>query len=184
MTKPITEIKKIRKIASSLHKKGDEYFVLFSIGVQTGIPVNEVCLLKTSDIDFSKKCVKNYEHGCLGDTLALQIRAYVMANNLNDDDFLISLPNRRDQPINRIRLYRLLRKTGEAVGCPGLCEETIRKTFGYFHYQTHQDIKAIQGFFHQQSPSITARYIGVDIAGKKSTSRPLALKLEDTKNAL
>ncbi|MEG1009339.1 MAG: site-specific integrase, partial [Clostridia bacterium] len=39
---------------------------------------------------------------------------------------------------------------------------TMRKTFGYWHYQIYKDIAILQDIFNHSSPSITLRYIGIN----------------------
>ncbi|MGL5480083.1 MAG: site-specific integrase, partial [Clostridium sp.] len=38
---------------------------------------------------------------------------------------------------------------------------TMRKTFGYFHYNQFKDIAILQDIFNHSAPSITLRYIGI-----------------------
>ena len=39
---------------------------------------------------------------------------------------------------------------------------TLRKTFGYHHYQKFKDVAVLQKIFNHYSPQITMRYIGID----------------------
>ena len=39
---------------------------------------------------------------------------------------------------------------------------TMRKTFGYHHYQQFKDVVLLQKIFNHSSPQITLRYIGVE----------------------
>ena len=39
---------------------------------------------------------------------------------------------------------------------------SMRKTFGYHHYQQFKDIVILQKIFNHSSPQITLRYIGVE----------------------
>jgi integrase len=38
---------------------------------------------------------------------------------------------------------------------------TLRKTFGYHHYQQFHDVAILQYLLNHSSPSITLRYIGI-----------------------
>ena len=39
---------------------------------------------------------------------------------------------------------------------------TMRKTFGYHHYQQFKDVAILQYILNHSSPSITLRYIGIE----------------------
>ena len=39
---------------------------------------------------------------------------------------------------------------------------TLRKTFGYHHYQKFKDVAVLQKIFNHSSPQTTLRYIGID----------------------
>ena len=39
---------------------------------------------------------------------------------------------------------------------------TLRKTFGYHHYQKFKDVAVLQKIFNHYSPQVTLRYIGID----------------------
>ena len=178
MPEPIREKRTVKRIARHLHIEGDLYYVLFLVGVQTGMPINRICNLVVNDVDFERKSIKGYEDNCLGESLTTQIRAYVCVNKLEPEDYLISLPGHRKEPLNRIRVYRALKKAGMASGYGHLCGETIRKTYGYFHYREHRDIVALQKFFNQRSAAITARFIGV-AENEKTTERHIELGLKE-----
>ena len=46
---------------------------------------------------------------------------------------------------------------------------TLRKTFGYHHYQTFHDVAILQYLLNHSSPSITLRYIGITQDNVEST---------------
>ena len=39
---------------------------------------------------------------------------------------------------------------------------TMRKTFGYHHYQKFKDVAILQKIFNHSSPQVTLRYIGIE----------------------
>lgn len=57
---------------------------------------------------------------------------------------------------------RILKKAAKACNIPGqICTHTLRKTFGYLHYQENGDIIKLQQIFGHESPKITLTYIGI-----------------------
>ena len=61
------------------------------------------------------------------------------------------------------------------IGC-----HTMRKTFGYHHYQTEHDVAKLQEWFYHESPATTLVYIGIsldnfrEMVGNKSPFKGLS----------
>ena len=65
--------------------------------------------------------------------------------------------------INRINAYYLIREACQKVGLQErIGTHTMRKTFGYHHYQQFKDVVLLQKIFNHSSPQITLRYIGIE----------------------
>ena len=80
---------------------------------------------------------------------------------MEDEDFLIQSRKGDNQPISRVQAYRVLNETAKQIGLDEIGTHTMRKTFGYHHYQTNKDIAILQEIFNHSAPSITLRYIGI-----------------------
>lgn len=86
---------------------------------------------------------------------------YTKGKNLNEPLFTTKLKNR----LERVAAYKIIK-----VACKdaGLEEQvgthTLRKTFGYHHYQKFKDVVLLQKIFNHYSPEITLRYIGIEQA--------------------
>ena len=56
----------------------------------------------------------------------------------------------------------ILKSASEAINLPEkIGTHTMRKTFGYHHYQKFKDVALLQMIFNHSSPQITLRYIGI-----------------------
>jgi integrase len=55
-----------------------------------------------------------------------------------------------------------MNQAAAAVGLEDIGTHTLRKTFGYHHYQQNKDVAILQQIFNHSSPSITLRYIGIN----------------------
>ena len=67
---------------------------------------------------------------------------------MNDDDYLF--PSRKgDKPITRVQAYRILNDVAEKLGIEEVGTHTLRKTFGYWHYQQYKDVAILQDIFNQ-----------------------------------
>ena len=86
------------------------------------------------------------------------------------DVFVEGLP--REQPLfytqkhcrlDRAQAYRILNKAAHAAGITEkIGTHTLRKAFGYRHYNKYNDIVLLQKIFNHSSPSVTLRYIGIE----------------------
>lgn len=53
-------------------------------------------------------------------------------------------------------------KRQKRIGLEEIGTHTMRKTFGYWHYQQYKDVAILQEIFNHSSPSVTLRYIGIN----------------------
>ena len=77
-------------------------------------------------------------------------------------DFLFQSNKVRNKPINRQQAYKILNDAASKIGLSEIGTHSLRKTFGYWHYQQYKDIALLQELFNHSSPSITLRYIGIN----------------------
>ena len=165
--KPIKEKKKISIMKTLLKEKGDKYYLMFRIGINVGLRVSDIISLKVGSIRakahvtiIEKKTGKT-KRFLIPNSLQKEIAEFIKTNNLEDEDFLIQSRKGDNQPISRIQAYRVLNETAKQIGLDEIGTHTMRKTFGYHHYQTNKDIAILQEIFNHSAPSITLRYIGI-----------------------
>lgn len=73
--------------------------------------------------------------------------------------FLSRFHNRME----RTQCYRIINSACEIAGVDyKVGTHTLRKTFGYHHYQKFKDVAVLQKIFNHYSPQVTLRYIGID----------------------
>lgn len=170
---PIRDKKKIKAMASVLKDMNEKYYILFLLGVQTGLRVSDIVTKKVSDIDMmSSKKIKEQKTGkkrflYLNPESEKIIRKYIKDNNLGPDDYLI--PSRRSDGhgkyqgcITPTQAYRVIKEAGESVGLYNIGTHTMRKTFGYHYYKQTHDVVPLMHIFNHSSQSITLQYIGID----------------------
>ena len=150
-----------------LKEKGDKYYLMFRIGINVGLRVSDIISLKVGSIRakahvtiIEKKTGKT-KRFLIPNSLQKEIAEFIKTNNLEDEDFLIQSRKGDNQPISRIQAYRVLNETAKQIGLDEIGTHTMRKTFGYHHYQTNKDIAILQEIFNHSAPSITLRYIGI-----------------------
>lgn len=106
-----------------------------------------------------EKKTGKYKKFPLNDKLKNLIAGYVKGKR-DKEPLFKSLWGRR---YNRITAYYMIRDACKKVGLEEkIGTHSMRKTFGYHHYQQFRDIALLQKIFNHSSQLITLRYIGID----------------------
>lgn len=137
-------------------------YIMFIIGINSGLRIGDLLKLKTEDLK-GKKSLKIQEsktkkpRTIYFDSFYDELQEYIASN---DSEWLF--PSRKgDKPISTTQAYRTLVKAGEMVDLTSIGTHTMRKTFGYFHYKTHDNLAQLQSILNHSSSQITLRYIGL-----------------------
>ena len=93
-----------------------------------------------------------------------------------DKDYLFKSRNGSNKPITRVMAYIIINDAcRKAQITDNVGTHTLRKTFGYHHYQTFHDVAILQYLLNHSSPSITLRYIGITQDNIENTLRQFEL---------
>jgi len=93
-----------------------------------------------------------------------------------DDEYLFQSRNGENKPITRMQAYRIINDACKQVGIKDqIGTHTLRKTFGYHHYQQYKDVAILQDIFNHSAPSVTLRYIGINDDMKDKTMQDFEL---------
>ena len=160
---PIRDKDLIAKFKFELLHKSYRDYMLFVVGINTGLRISDILPLRVSDVSGSHIVIKEKKTGKnkrfkINSSLRNEIDKYT--SNMSDDDYLF--PSRKgDKAITRVQAYRILNDVAEALGIPEIGTHTLRKTFGYWHYKQYKDVAILQEIFNHSAPSVTLRYIGI-----------------------
>ncbi|HDI3121676.1 site-specific integrase [Clostridium botulinum] len=163
---PIRNKKTIEQFKNELLKNGYRDYMMFVIGINTGLRISDILNLKVSDvkekthISIVEKKTKKNKRFMINTMLKAEIDRYI--DNMNDDDYLFSSRKGKNKPITRVQAYRILNNVADKLGIEEIGTHTLRKTFGYWHYQKNKDVALLQNLFNHSAPSITLRYIGIN----------------------
>ncbi|MGL4850680.1 MAG: site-specific integrase [Clostridium sp.] len=161
---PIRDRDKIESMKRELLKTGFRNYLLFTTGINTGLRVSDILNLRVGDvrnkshISIVEKKTKKSKRFYINQNLKMDLDRYIYG--MNDFEFLFS-SKKGDGSISRIQAYRILNKAAKDIGLEEIGTHTMRKTFGYFHYNQFKDIAILQDIFNHSAPSITLRYIGI-----------------------
>lgn len=176
---PIREIESINQIRSLLKQKSQRDYVLFVLGINTGLRISDLLNLTVDDVWDGKRVrefltLSNNPEGkaiFLNNNVRHALCAYVGDSDLGSDSFLFRT-KKHNKPITRQQAYRIINQAARSVGIQGkVGTHTIRKTFGYHAYSKGIAVSIIQGIFGHASPSETLRYLGIDKEASKGLIR-------------
>ncbi|MEC0117360.1 tyrosine-type recombinase/integrase [Bacillus cereus] len=138
-------------------------YILFLIGINTGLRVGDLLKLKVSDVKNKRKLVIKEGKTQKARQLNLvniydEVQAYIRGIDL---EWLF--PSRKgDKSITPTQAYRQLQKAADMAGIEtGTGTHTMRKTFGYWFYKQTRDVAKLQQILNHTHPEITLRYIGI-----------------------
>jgi len=161
---PIKDQETLLQFEKALRETDEKYYILFRIGLGTGLQLQDILKLKVKDVA-GKRALKV--------TIGKKkiVREYIL-----DDDFYQDLSNfvkDRDpkQPliygygpnrgsVSREQVYRVMKQVGDQLGIPNVGAQTIRKTFAWNYYKETGDINYLTELFNHASPTITYQFIG------------------------
>ncbi len=163
---PIRDKQKIEEIKSYLKQNGSRDLLLFTMGINTGLRISDLLKLKIAD-------VKGKSHVEIKEQKTGKVKRFPLLGNLQsmideyikgklDNEYLFRSRNGANKPITRVMAYKIINVACRKAGITdNIGTHTLRKTFGYHHYQTFKDVAILQHLFNHSSSSITLRYIGI-----------------------
>lgn len=163
---PIRDLSKIEEIKRILIKRDYRAYVMFYLGINTGLRISDILNLRVED-------VKGKTHITITEQKTSKAKRFKIQNGLNevlqdyiqgmaDDEYLFQSRKGTNKPITRVQAYRILNEVAHEVGLEEIGTHTLRKTFGYHFYQKTKDVALLQSLFNHSAPSVTLRYIGIN----------------------
>lgn len=152
-------------------KKTRKYYALFCLGLNSSLRISDCLKVKVSDVQTRYVHTKETKTGKsknfpINDILKAVLDNYIKEYKLQDDDYLF-FANRKDglkniKAIDQSQAYRKLKEVVEGL-YPDIHFSThvLRKTCGYWLYQTTKDITLVMHALNHSSVSVTMRYIGL-----------------------
>ena len=170
---PIREKSDIEKMKNYLLANNYRDYLLFVMGINTGLRISDLLKLKVSDIRdkfhiviIEKKTGKEKKF-VLNDQVQEVVNIFIQKKD--DNEYIFQSKRNRGKAIDRTVAYKILNSAADAIDLKTkIGTHTLRKTFGYHLYQQTKDVALLQYLFNHSSPSTTLRYIGInqDVADK------------------
>lgn len=174
---PIKDEKTLKLFADKLKELDFKYYIMFEIGVGTGLQLQDILNFKVKDVLNKKEIevsigTRNIKTVFpIPEDLQNIISNYVEGKD--PESYLILGHASQNRPVSREQAYRVLRSAGHKIGISSIGAQTMRKTFAWNYFKKTGDIYYLQKLFNHASPSITYRYIGekpnIEISLRKMT---------------
>lgn len=165
LVQPIRNKDTINLIKSKLKRQSMRNWFMFVLGINTGLRISDELGLKVADmrnrthIVLVEKKTGKEKRFKINSALREAINEYTQG--MAENDWLF--PSRKgSKPITRVQAYKILNTVAKEVGLEEIGTHTLRKTFGYHHYNQYHDVAMLQKIFNHSAPSVTLRYIGIE----------------------
>ncbi|RTE05501.1 tyrosine-type recombinase/integrase [Paenibacillus whitsoniae] len=163
---PIKDPEVVADIKAFLKENNKRNFMMFLLGVDTGLRICDILKLRVRDVVGSHIEVKEKKTGknkriLITKELRKEIKEYV--SGMQQHEYLIRSREGYNKPIGRNMAYKIIREVAREFSLQGIGCHSLRKTFGYtFYHLSDKDVGMLQQFFGHSSPKITLRYIGIE----------------------
>ena len=161
---PIKDEETLEKFKAKLREMDDKYYIMFEIGVGTGLQLQEILKFKNKDIRGKDSIEANIGTKNIKRTFLIPSELKEIINQYTEgkdpEAFLILGHASSPAALSREQAYRALKSAGKSMGLTSIGAQTMRKTFAWRYYKATGDIYYLQNLLNHASPSITYRYIG------------------------
>jgi len=163
---PIRDIETINLVKRILKKNGTRDYLLFLLGINSGLRISDILKLKVKDvlnknhIEIQEQKTGKTKRFPITKSFKNELEEYLIGKN--PEDFLFC-SKKGDKAISRIQAYRVINNACFQAGIEyRIGTHTLRKTFGYHFYQKNKDVALLQSILNHSAPSVTLRYIGIN----------------------
>lgn len=168
---PIRDPQTLEAIKGYLRGKSRRDYMIFLIGINTGLRISDILDLKVNQVKGTHIVVGREEKTGkeqlikINEALRKELDEYIAGKA--DSDYLFTgrskkrLNGAKGEPINRSTAYKMLNGVALKFGLSEIGTHSLRKTFGYHFYHRTKDIALLMDLFNHSEQSITLRYIGV-----------------------
>jgi site-specific recombinase XerD len=164
---PIKDIESINKMKAVLWQESKRNYLLFVLGINTGIRIHDLLNLQVKDVWDGDKAKDFLIVGTetaiyLNHNVREALNSFLSGYDLSGNDFVFNT-RKSDRPMSRQHAYRIINQAAKEAGIQDkVGTHTLRKTFGYHAYNKGIAISLIQAIYGHSSPSETLKYLGID----------------------
>ena len=161
---PIRSKKDVQVVEQYLKESNYRDYVIWVLGLNSGLRVSDIVALNVSDVldkthitIIEKKTTKRKSF-YINNKLKRVLKGYIKGREPDEPLF----KGKQGKRLDRSQVYRFIKKACTACGLKiQAATHTMRKSFGYHHYQQYKDPVVLQKIYNHSSSRITLSYIGV-----------------------
>ena len=167
---PIKSRDKVKSICKFLKLTNERNFILFMLGIYSGLRISDILKLKVKDVKgkthflLKEKKTGKTQKLIICDELKKELKWYCA--DKEPEDFLIRSRQKdidgKQKPISRDMALKIMKKIADDFDEENLGCHSMRKTFGYHYYKNTGDIATLQKIFNHSTPRETLIYIGIE----------------------
>ncbi|MBS4191759.1 tyrosine-type recombinase/integrase [Bacillus sp. FJAT-49705] len=164
IVQPIRDAELIQEIKEFLKNWNERNYILFLLGINTGLRIKDILKLRVSDVEGWSIFLKEGKTGKLTEIhmpneLKRALRSYIKGKDKNE--YLFKSREGKNKPITVSMAYVIMKNIEEEFGLERIGCHSLRKTYGYHHYKQFNDVVALMEHFNHSDPKITLIYIGM-----------------------
>jgi integrase len=168
---PIIDLRKIKSIKKLLADQPRNR-LLFTMGVNSGLRVQDILTLKVSDVRSCKigdrVCLKEKKTGkenifIMNKEIKIALDEHLATSKLKDENFLFKSRKGKDYPLTTYAVTMMVQRWCDDINLQGnFGAHTLRKTWCYHQRKTFGvSWEVLAKRLNHSSPSVTRRYLGV-----------------------
>lgn len=162
---PIRDPEQIQQIKEYLKEKNERNYILFVMGINTGLRISDILKLKVGDVQGSHISMREMKTGKqkrIQITSSLKRELKWFNEGREVEEYLLKSRKGKNRPIGRSMAYKILKSIAAEFGLDEIGTHTLRKTYGYHMYMQTKNIALLMEIFNHSSEKVTLRYIGVN----------------------
>ncbi|PHE92480.1 site-specific integrase [Bacillus pseudomycoides] len=162
---PIRDPEQIQQLKDYFKEKSTRNYILFIMGINTGLRISDILKLKVGDVKGSHISMREKKTGKqkriqITSTLKRELKWF--NENRKEHEYLLQSRQGENRPIGRSMAYKILSGAAAEFGLDEIGTHTLRKTYGYHMYMQTKNIALLMEIFNHSSEKVTLRYIGVN----------------------
>jgi integrase len=163
---PIRDTCKIDEVKKVLQETNFRNYIIFMIGINLGRRVSDIVNLKAKQLRYKDRLIiKEKKTGketyvLIPATLKKDLNDYL--KSFKDEEYIFPSRQGVNVPISAKRVYQILKSAARKCKLDNIGTHSMRKTFGYFHYQAFRDVAQLMLIFNHDDQRTTLRYIGIE----------------------
>ena len=168
----LRDLEQINSIKEYLKKHSARDYLLFVFGINTGLKISELLLIKVKELFTSEGEIKDFYHYAemeserrqsvfLNKKVKEAVMTYLSQVNIEEQIYLFQ-SRKFNQPITRQQAYRIIHEAAVNVGIEGkIGTNSMAKTFGFHAFKQGVSIALLQKHFNHSTPAETLKFLGI-----------------------